>query len=55
MQPHTFTKDSITIGYTTNKRTKHEDSPLLKQVIALRDEIIAAEETMEKAIHRLNQ
>ncbi|XP_057469633.1 uncharacterized protein LOC130758700 [Actinidia eriantha] len=36
-------------------QNKHEDSPLLKQVIALRDEIIATEETVKKAIHRLNQ
>ena len=32
-------------------QNKQEDSPILKQVIALRDEIIAVEETVEKAIH----
>ncbi|GFZ08668.1 hypothetical protein Acr_20g0004760 [Actinidia rufa] len=36
-------------------KVKHADSPLLKQVIALRDEIIASEESMEGAIQRVNQ
>ena len=34
---------------------KHEDSLLLKQVIALRDEIIEAKGTLEIGIQRLNQ
>ena len=34
---------------------KHEDSPLLKQVIAIRDEITGAEGLMENAIILLNQ
>ena len=34
---------------------KLEDSPLLKQVIALRDEIIAAEGSSDNAIQRLDQ
>ncbi|GFY81235.1 hypothetical protein Acr_01g0010440 [Actinidia rufa] len=36
-------------------KVKHADSPLLKQVIALRDEIIASEESVEGAIQRVNQ
>ena len=36
-------------------KTKHGDSPLIKQVIALRDEIIAAENSVEEAIQRINQ
>ena len=34
-------------------QNKYEDSLLIKQVIALRDEIIATEETVEEAIQRL--
>ena len=34
---------------------KHEDSPLLKQVIAIRDEITGAERSVENAVILLNQ
>ncbi|XP_057461129.1 uncharacterized protein LOC130751551 [Actinidia eriantha] len=34
---------------------KHGDSPLIKQIILLRDEIIAAEQSVEGAIQRINQ
>ena len=34
---------------------KHEDSPLIKQIIALRDDIIASEGTEQAAIQKLNQ
>ena len=46
-------KDSLWVHWDYQK--KHEDSPLLKQVIALRDEIIKGKETLEMAIQRLNQ
>ena len=36
-------------------RVKHEDSPLIKQIIALRDDIIASEGTEQAAIQKLNQ
>ena len=36
-------------------KSKHEDSPLIKQIITLRDELVAAENTMEGAIQRMNQ
>ena len=35
--------------------TKHEDSPLIKQVISLRDGIIQAETSVERAMTRVNQ
>ncbi|GFZ16285.1 hypothetical protein Acr_25g0006940 [Actinidia rufa] len=35
--------------------TKHEDSPLIKQVISLRDGIIQAETSVERTITRVNQ
>ncbi|GFS42551.1 hypothetical protein Acr_00g0080480 [Actinidia rufa] len=34
---------------------KHEDSPLIKQVIALREEMVAAEHSVDGAIQRMNQ
>ncbi|GFZ21539.1 hypothetical protein Acr_29g0007010 [Actinidia rufa] len=34
---------------------KHGDSPLIKQIISLRDKIIAAEDNAEGAIQRINQ
>ena len=36
-------------------QNKHEDSPLLKQIVALRDEIMEVEETLDKAKQRLSQ
>ncbi|GFZ14568.1 hypothetical protein Acr_24g0007580 [Actinidia rufa] len=36
-------------------KIKHADSPLLKQIMSLRDEIIGAETTVERAAIRLNQ
>ncbi|XP_057485879.1 uncharacterized protein LOC130772160 [Actinidia eriantha] len=58
-------KDSIWVQWVhhiyMNKRSfwdyksKHEDSPLIKQIINLRDEIIAAENTVEGAIQKMNQ
>ncbi|GFZ01062.1 hypothetical protein Acr_14g0006970 [Actinidia rufa] len=36
-------------------RNRHEDSPLLKQVVTLRDELIEAEGSLENAMQRLNQ
>ena len=36
-------------------KPKHEDSPFIKQVMTLRDEIIGAETSVERAIIRLNQ
>ncbi|GFS33832.1 hypothetical protein Acr_00g0030760 [Actinidia rufa] len=36
-------------------KNRHEDSPLLKQIVALRDEIIETEGSIENAILRLNQ
>ena len=36
-------------------KNKHADSPLLKQIMSLRDEIIGAETTLERAAIRLNQ
>ncbi|GFY91271.1 hypothetical protein Acr_07g0014670 [Actinidia rufa] len=36
-------------------KNRHEDSPLLKQVVTLRDELIEAEGSLENAVQRLNQ
>ena len=36
-------------------RSRHEDSPLLKQIVALRDELMEAEGSLENAAQRLNQ
>ena len=36
-------------------KNKNGDSPLIKQIIGLRDEIIAAEDNEERAIQRINQ
>ena len=36
-------------------KNKHVDSPLLKKIMILRDEIIGAETTVERAAIRLNQ
>ena len=36
-------------------RSRHEDSPLLKKIVALRDELMEAEGSLENAAQRLNQ
>ncbi|XP_057489421.1 uncharacterized protein LOC130775286 [Actinidia eriantha] len=48
---HIYMKSSTFWNYTA----KHTDSPLIKQVIALRDEIIASEGSVDGAIQRVNQ
>ena len=48
---HNYLKRSTFWTY----RIKHENSPLFKQIIALRDEIIASEGTEHAAIQKLNQ
>ncbi|GFY85411.1 hypothetical protein Acr_04g0001490 [Actinidia rufa] len=58
-------KDSIWVQWVhhiyMNKRnfwdykSKHEDSPLIKQISNLRDEIIVAENTVEGAIQKMNK
>ncbi|GFS32294.1 hypothetical protein Acr_00g0021820 [Actinidia rufa] len=48
---HVYMKGGCFWGYTN----KHSDSPLLKQIMLLRDEIIQSEITKEKAILKLDQ
>ncbi|GFZ03541.1 hypothetical protein Acr_16g0001650 [Actinidia rufa] len=54
-------KESLWVQWIHQNRSfweyipKHEDSPLIKQIIALRDEILAAEHSVERALQRMNQ